>query len=77
MDIFCISLRKNLSSINVYLNEQNPVDTATTDYLNNIIAAVLLSAISTWVQHEKTESKHQVYANLKTSIQALSDLLYS
>lgn len=75
IDIFYISFRKNFGSINKFLDCFDSIDSETADYLNNIIAVLLPSIITTWVQHEKTESKQQVYAYLKTSLQALNDLL--
>lgn len=74
IDIFCISFRKNFSSINKYLYSLEPIEAETADYINNIIAVLFPSMITTWIQHEKTETKEQVYLRMKTCIQILNKL---
>ena len=71
MDIFCLPFRKNLASINRHLDNIDPIDTKTADYLNSIISVILPILVTTWIQHGKTDSVEQVFNQAKESFHIL------
>lgn len=75
MDLFCMSFRNNLSVINHRLIKNHPIDEGSADYLNNIISVIIAVLVTTWIQHGKGESKHQIYKRLQSCFRMLNDLL--
>lgn len=71
MDIFCLSFRKNLAFINRYLDDLDPIDSKTADYLNNLISVILPVLVTTWIQHNKTDTVEQVFRKAKESFHIL------
>lgn len=71
MDIFCLPFRKKLASINRHLDNLDPIDTKTADYLNNIISVILPVLVTTWIQQGKTDTVDQVFSKAKESFHIL------
>lgn len=66
--------RRQLSAIFENLHIDQAISEATGDYVNNILADILPSAMFVWLAHGRVEGAETVYQQIKASTQVLTAL---
>lgn len=69
-----VAHHRHMATMMASMNIEHSVQTNTIDYINNIMADILPSAMFVWLAHGRKEDAKTVYQQIRTSVEVLSNL---